>query len=245
MQLGIFSFVCGSMLASTVDYTREFQTHVYLGKLRSKLLPPMINHPVNLKSKGWLAPEIQPTVEQSLVWYHKAPLKLPAIPVEELQCVEHEGNPKIQKCKQKYLEGYYWGESIQINNPVVCPDSKCRLTISDTFYLPSFELSRNKSNQSISTVLNNAKWKINASFTYPGKSNMILWFKPLYWAKATWFSQSKYLEAKAETVVSTHTVVAPINHYPSGALGMSNGSLDHSLQFISPIKFDLQKMTQY
>ncbi|KAJ9084959.1 hypothetical protein DSO57_1018851 [Entomophthora muscae] len=240
MQLGIVFMACGSGLAGIIAQNREFQTYIYLNRLRKCLLPSIINHPVNLKSKGWLAQETQPTIEQSLVWYRKAPPKPPTIPVEELQCATQGSEPKIQKCKQSYLEGYYWGEPIQINNPVVCPKKRCRLYISDTFYLPSFELRSNKSSQSDSTVLNNAKWKLTASFTYPGKSNMILYFKPLYWAKATWISQSKYSEAKAETAISKVTILKPSKHHLKGAFGICNGTLDHPLHFVSPIKFDLQ-----
>ncbi|KAJ9084958.1 hypothetical protein DSO57_1018850 [Entomophthora muscae] len=241
MQLGIFLFVYGSMLASTVDHAREFQTHIYLVKLRSKLLPPMIDYPVNIKSEGWLAQETPPTVEQSLVWYRKAPPKLPLIPVERPQCVTQGRESKIRKCKQKYLEGYYWGEPIQISNPVVCPTRKCILNISDTFYLPSFELCSNKSNQSNSAAVHNEEWKLSASFNYPGNSSVILYFKPLYWTKATWISQSKYLEAKAETTISTVTIIKPEKHYPYGTFGIYNVTLDRSLHFISPIKFALQQ----
>ncbi|KAJ9074956.1 hypothetical protein DSO57_1001430 [Entomophthora muscae] len=227
------------------------QNQFWLPRFKSPVQPNLIKLPASAKTEGWLAPETVPAPMEPAVWYDKSPPKMAKFPtVSNVTCTSQEAS---QTCYQKFMEGYYWGESIEINSQVTCPRKLCLIDIESFFDLPSFEewhqaKGSYKVNRANSDklpfhleALDKGRWSIKAHFHYTGPSSPTLWFKPVYWAQSVWISNSQSNKSKWSTHVHRVTIFHPIGNNGKlfGIFGLSNGTFGSELTFNPPYHFEL------
>ncbi|KAJ9084396.1 hypothetical protein DSO57_1024931 [Entomophthora muscae] len=151
------------------------------------------------------------------------------------------------------MEGYYWGKTSLLIPKVKCPRKLCSIDLQTFFNLSSYEEwyqpngSTNVKHPNNDKLpfqlepLSNEKWQVSGRFMYKGPTGLLLWFKPLYWAKSTWISTTEYSKSKQSTKVQPVTIFHPIGKHGKlyGILGLSNQTFEAELQFQPPFSFQI------
>lgn len=109
----------------------------------------------------------------------------------------------VTRCHQTYEHGFFWDRAYQISDIIFCPKHNCVVNV--TVEIPLLPMERETGNARKSpldisqvtysrpeglAVYRSVRYVFSGPLPFPRNKAMFLWAKPLYWAAATWLSNT-------------------------------------------------------